>query len=148
MRHGFQLAELVIVLALISGPVLISMNLSQASVRNTQMVQERTAARMCLVDIAELLQGESIERLRTLSADAASQVAELQETRLDQLPENVQEQYRRQLGNLGTSLKVTLQESLGPGSGLASLKVAVRLRQGAEVSVCRLFRPISRPATN
>jgi hypothetical protein len=68
-RRGFQLAEVMVGMAVVAGPLFMGSQLIHTSGRGAQQVQEHFAARVLLGDLLELLQAEPIERLQTLDSN-------------------------------------------------------------------------------
>ena len=137
------MVELVIALAVVAGALLAMMTLADSNLRNTHRMQDRTSARLVLLDLSDLLFGETTERLREISGSGPL-LSKVLEDRISRLPETVRQQYRMQVAPLMAGLKCELSEDAGGLSGFSRLTVAVELPGAQRVEVSRLFRPGSR----
>jgi hypothetical protein len=142
MRRAFGIAEFMVAFFLIGGPLLIVVHLTQSTTHGSHLVQERTSARLCLVDVIELLMGETPDRLREMAGeDGRERFATILADRIERLPPHLREQYGRQVAPLRGQMSCRFEEGTGELPELARLAVHVVLQNGSEVSVSRLFRP-------
>ena len=142
-RRGFQIVELVIALVVVAGALLVIMTLADTNLRNARRMQDRAAARLMLLDLSDLLFGETAERLREMSG-ASSLLLKVLEDRIGRLPDTVRQQYRTQIAPLMPGLSCELVENEGGAAGIARLTVSVDLPGAHRVEVNRLFRPAAR----
>lgn len=143
-RRGFQLIEVLVAVAIATGPMLLAVHLVQSNAAGARFNHDRAMARLILVDLSEILIGEPVEKLRTLTrapGDAAQGFSE----RIAQLPDSVREKYRAEVAPYLPRLQCRLEENLdGEAPGLARLIVTMPLSGGAVVQIKRLFRPAAR----
>jgi hypothetical protein len=147
-RRAQTLVEVMIALAIAAGPMLLAVHLIHSNVKGAHFNQERATARMALVDLIEILLGETNARLREISRPGSGSgklLADLLVNRISKLPEKWGTQYRRQVSAFLGSLSCTLDEDVGGQVGLARFTLRARLTNGAVIEVRRLFRPNARP---
>ena len=147
-RGGFQLAELLVALGLAAGPMLVALGLIHSNMHGARFNQDRGTARMVLVDMVELLLGETTPMLRELcGVDGEHLLANRLADRIAHMPPAARDAYRAQVAPFSDALRCTLEEDVEGQPGLARLTLQVTLGGGATVEVRRLFRPASRPAS-
>jgi len=146
MRRGFQLMELVIALALAAGPVAMAIHMVHSNVKGARFNAERASARLALVDLMELLMGEPISKIKSLSESGSkSQLADLVKERIRDLPEAIRKQYEIQISSFANTMRCTLVDEVDGQKGLSLLILQANFSNQNTVSVKRLFRPKARP---
>jgi hypothetical protein len=144
-RRGFQLIELIWAFALLAGVVLAIMELSRSNTRNAQRLQARCAARLVLLDVSELLAGETVDRLREVSqGNSSAQIDQMVENRVTRLPESCRGRFRAEIAPVVGHMKCNFDEDVNGSPGLSRLRISLSLADGQQVQVVRLFRPAAR----
>lgn len=146
-RRGFSLLEVLVAVALAAGPLLLAVHLVQTNVSGQRFNQERATARAVLLDLLDMLLGESEDLLRALSGPAnAARLDRALDERIGGLPEEAQKAYREQSAPLRGHLSMLFEENVsGDAPGLARLTIFARVDERASVKLVRLFRPAMRP---
>lgn len=143
-RRGFQLVEVMLAVALAAGPILLAVHLINQNVAGARFNVEQATARQALVDLTELLLGESMESLRETAAQGRqSKLNDVLKNRIGRLPKVAQEQYQAQVRDLLGKFQCTLEEDAGGVKGLTKLSLSVALGK-TTVKVSRYFRPEAR----
>ena len=145
-RGGFQLTEALVALAIATGPMLLAIHLVQQNAAGARFNHGRAVERLILLDLAEMLVGEPVQSLRSLSEQPADLSAGF-ERRLAAMPESVRERYRAEVAPYLGHLRVRFEEALDPAAeGLCrlTLELPVDDKPGLTVKVQRLFRPAAR----
>lgn len=148
-RLGIQLTEVLVALALAVGPMILAFQLVERNSRGAAFNRDRATARLVLLDVAEVIQGEPVDRLRQLAADPGLFRAQFDD-RIASLPVSVRELYRAEVAAHVASVGFALDERPDPGlPGLVrvSLTCSIGGTPPATVTVSRLLRPeaFSRP---
>ena len=144
-RGGFQLTEVLVALVLATGPLLLSVHLINNNARGAHFNMEQSTARTMLVDLSELMLGETLDDLRVIGGpDGKAPLNRMIRERVGQLPGAIQKEYLAQLEPLIGHFFCELKENAGGKQGLARLALAVTLDNGAVVQVVRFFRPGAR----
>jgi hypothetical protein len=147
MRSGYQLIEVMVALTLAAGPVAVSLQLIHSNVSGARFNAERASARLALVDLTELLIGETTAKIRAVSQPGSNtRLIELVKQRVSCLPESIRKQYGLQVASFSEGVSCTLEESVDGRKDLALLTVQARFASGSVVTVKRLFRPGARLA--
>lgn len=143
-RNGFSLAEVMVAVALAAGPVLLAVHLIHTNVSGARFNIEQATARQALLDLTELLLGETMETLREVSQPAAqSRLDDVFKKRLERLPERAKKQYASQMKDFLGKFKCALEENAGGVQGLARVTLTVQMTRST-VKVSRYFRPDAR----
>ena len=140
-RKGFQLVEILLAVAIASGPLLVAFGLIQQSVTGARSNVDLASARQALGDLSELLLGETMDSLREIGQ--AGKLNDLLKSRIDRLPLAARQQYSAQVASLNESFRCSLEEDAGEVKGLARLTLAVSTGK-TSVKLSRYFRPESR----
>ena len=141
---GFSLAEVMVAVALAAGPVLLAVHLIHTNVKGARFNVDQATARQALVDLTELLIGETMETLREVTDPAAkSRLDEVFRERLKRLPDRARVQYQSQMKDFLGKFQCSLDENVGGVTGLARLTLSVKLTR-TTVKVQRYFRPEAR----
>ena len=142
-RSGFQFAELLFALAVATVPMLMAVSLIHQNVTGARFNVEQATARQALVDLTELLLGESMDTLRQTAADGKTRLNDVLKNRIQRLPKLAQDQYNAQVHDLMGKFECKLAEDVGGVKGLAKLTLSVQLGKSS-VKVSRYFRPEAR----
>lgn len=143
-RRGFQLTEVMFAVALAAGPMLLAINLIHQNVSGARFNIDQATARQALVDLTELLLGESMESLKEIASQGKqSRLNDVLKTRIERLPKLAQDQYNAQVRDLMGKFQANIEEDVGGVKGLAKLTLSVQLSK-TTVKVARYFRPDAR----
>jgi hypothetical protein len=143
-RRGFQLAEVLVAVALAAGPALLAVHLIHTNMSGARFNVDQATARQALVDLTELLLGETIESLReTAQPGRQTKLNDVLKNRIQRLPKAAQDQYSAQVKDLLGRFQCQLAEDVGGVRGLARLTLQVKLGKST-VKVSRYFRPAAR----
>ena len=148
-RRGFQLTEILMAIAMAAGPMLAAIVLINQNVTGARFNVDQATARQALVDLTELLLGETMDSLRdTAKPGKNPKLNDLLKNRIGRLPEAAQKQYNQQVAGLADKFECSLSEDVGGVKGLAKLTLSVVVGKST-VKVSRYFRPEARlkPAT-
>jgi type II secretory pathway component PulJ len=148
-RRGFQLAEIMVAVALAAGPVLLAVHLIHTNVSGARFNVDQATARQALVDLTELLLGETMESLRDVAQPGrADRLNDVLKARIGRLPDAAKVQYEAQLKGILNKFKCELEEDVGGVKGLTRLTLSCQLSRSV-IKVARYFRPEARlrPAT-
>ena len=145
-RRGFHLTEVLIALAVATGPMLVAIHLIQSNARGARFNRDRAVSRMVLLDLASLLKGERPQNMRALlEPGQQSRLNDLLEKRMALMPTEARKIYREQarpvLGRIRGSL-VDLGDAAAPGLSKLTLTADLSDRQKVDVEI--FFRPAAR----
>lgn len=143
-RRGFTLIEVSLALSIVTVPALFVFNLLQANTAGTRLNQERLSAHVMLNDLAGLLDGEKMDRLRELAQGDTEGLDALLEGRVAGIPEPSRTRFRAQIQDLFGHVKLSMEEDVEGIPGLARLELSASLSHGASTSLCWLIRPAAR----
>lgn len=139
-RWGFSLVEIVVAVALAAGPLLLAFHLVQSNTRAAQFDHDRATARMILLDLATLVQGEGLEGARQRMV--GDKLSDLLSDRITRMPDAAREPYFEQARNVLGHIRGRLEQDVDPSKpGLARLVLSTELPGRANVQVVALFRP-------
>lgn len=148
-RRGFNLMELLVALGLAAGPMLVAVHLVHTNVQGARFNQERATARLVLIDMMELLLGETNEQLKEISGPSSTaQLRDRLDRRIGSLPEPARKPYREQVAPLMKGLSCKIEENVEGQRGLSRFTLRVVLSNSVPVEVKRLFRPNARPGAS
>lgn len=143
-RRGFTMIEVVVALAVLAVPALVIMSYVQSNVAGAHFNQERLGANLILVDLAGLLTGERVEKLREVAAGDTQALDLMIEGRIAGLPEAHRDRYRAQVQPLFGKMRFVFEEDSGGIAGLSRLELKATLSHDAKVSLSWLLRPAGR----
>ena len=143
-RRGIQLVEVLLAVTLSAGPMILVFALINDNVAGARFNVDQATARQALVDLTELLLGESMDSLRETSQPGRQdKLNDVLKSRIQRLPKAAQDQYNAQVRDLIGKFKCTLEEDSGGVKGLVKLTLSVTLAK-TTVKVSRYFRPEAR----
>ena len=97
-RKGFQLTEVLMAIAMAAGPMIGAIVLINQNVSGARFNVDQATARQALVDLTELLLGETMDSLRdTAKPGKNPKLNDLLKNRISRLPEAAQKQYTQQV---------------------------------------------------
>jgi len=138
-----HLLEILIAALLAAGPMLIAFELVQANSRASRFNHDRATARMILLDLVTLLQGEGLDGVK--GRMAGDRLSDLLSERIVLMPDPAREPYLEQARRVLGRIRGRLEEDVDPARpGLARLVLQAKLPDGATVQVSALFRPKAR----
>lgn len=140
-RRGVTLTEIMIAMAVAAGPMILALSLIRSNNAGARFNKERATARLVLVDLAELLMGETEQGLRDRLADGA-RLEELLQTRIAHMPEPARGPYEEAIKPIRKSLSGNLEDSTTPG--LVKMNIRATTTDEKTIVLTVLFRPKAR----
>lgn len=135
-----SLVEIMIAVALAAGPMLVAIELVRSNSQAARFNHDRATARMLLLDLVTLLEGESLAGLKQYMT--GDRLSDLLSKRIVLMPESAREPYFEQAHNILGRIRGRLDEDVDPQRpGLARLSLTAGLSSGVTVQVISLFRP-------
>jgi hypothetical protein len=137
-RHGFQLVEVLVALALVAGPLLIAATAVRSNGNHLALLEERVTARLLLFDLMDLLAMRDVAGLR--EATKMEWVEEFVRARLKRLPASYSAGYDTRVRELAKRCKLTVVEGAPGLRELVRVTLCVVLSNGTAVTLHRLAR--------
>lgn len=149
-RHGFQLLEILVALAVVAGPAIVAFQLVQANTRAARFDAERANAVLLMGDVLDLLASEDPAPLKALGGPAgAPALRALALQRITANPASPDDGMRVQSCELTRGLRAVVETDVGQNPGLTRVTVVVTLKRGDELQLRRYLRfaraPFSAP---
>lgn len=136
-RKGFSLVEVLVAIAVAASALVVVMGLANSSVSGARGDVGRFAQDQVTAQVAELLAGESLPRLRRVAAGGADALTQVITRRLRHLPPEAREAVTTASAELMGALVCTLDEDVGGHRGLTRITVS---RGAGTLSIVRLVR--------
>jgi hypothetical protein len=140
MRRGFQLAEVLVAVALAAGPIATAVHLVHTGHREIRSDTDQAQARILLDDLIHVLEDAPLSDLRDLAKGPIERLQAIGASRLERLSPELVALYRPQLEPLLEKLAMELAEDAGGIRSLAVLRVSTRTPAGVPVRICRVLR--------
>jgi hypothetical protein len=137
-RNGIQLVEVMVGMAVVTGPLFMGSQMIHTSSRGAHQVQEHFAARLLLADLLELIQSSPTRQTRDLSS---TELEALIDERLAQAPDDLRDRLARELRPFRGHL--TARTAAIPGA-VPLVRVTVAVSWGkATVRLSRTWREVA-----
>lgn len=128
---------------LAAGPMLLAFELIRSNTRAAEFNLDRATARMVLLDLATLLDGQGLAAVQESLTPAS--LSRVLSERIALMPEAAREPYFEQARNVLGQIQGKLDPDIDSSKpGLARLELSARLPDGVVVQVSALIRPKAR----
>jgi prepilin-type N-terminal cleavage/methylation domain-containing protein len=143
-RRGFTLVEVILAVALTAGPIVVVVSCVQSNIARAHKAQDLALSRLALGNLMDILSSVSLEDLKDMCTDSGK--AQLEKLLAESLPgwgpgnrkpESVKSTKK-------DSLVATLTDSIPDHKGLVKVALSIQTPGGAEVSLQRFMRPLTR----
>jgi prepilin-type N-terminal cleavage/methylation domain-containing protein len=142
-RRGFTLIEVVLAVALTAGPIVLVVSCVQNNISRAHKAQDLALSRLALGNLMDILSSTSLEDLREMCSESGK--AQLETLLAEALPGwGPDKSPASARSTKKDSLVATLTDSIPDHKGLVKVALAIQTPGGAEVSLQRFMRPLTR----
>ena len=139
-RRGFQLIEVLMALAIASGPLMMSFGLVLQNMRGSHFDSDHFIEEQLLDDLLDILQGQTAAELSNLAGSASAPLASLLAQRVRKMSASSRAQAEPVAAGLAGKLVCRFDDHLAGCPRLARLVIERNDGRGKSLRIARLFR--------